>query len=194
MLTPLRSLCLFAVFALSAVLVLAPQSYGQQSQSDNTLTIVEYGDYQCPACRSYHIFLERLKKDFGDSLKVQFEHFPLQTHPYAGLAARAAEAARNQGKFTEMHNMLFENQKQWTNSSARLIIKGYARDLNLDIEQFEEDWNSLETFNTVRDDKERGKKMNVRGTPTLFIEGEEIPLPMNYSQLKAYLQKQIAAL
>lgn len=194
MLTSLHRLYLLAVFALATVLFSAPLSYGQQNQSGNTLTIVEYGDYQCPACRSYHIFLERLKKDFGDSLKVQFKHFPLQTHPYAGLAARAAEAARNQGTFTEMHNLLFENQKEWTNSSARTIIKGYAKDLNLDMEKFEEDWNSLETFNTVQDDKERGKQMNVRGTPTLFIEGEEIPLPMNYSQLKAYLQKQIAAL
>jgi len=194
MLTSLYRVHLFTIFILATVLFSTPLSYGQQTQPENTLTIVEYGDYQCPACRSYHIFLERLKKDFGDSLNVQFEHFPLQTHPYAGLAARAVEAARNQDKFTEMHNLLFENQKEWTNSSARMIIKGYAKDLNLDMEQFEEDWNSLETFNTVQDDKERGKQMNVRGTPTLFIDGEEVPLPMNYSQLKAYLQKQIAAL
>ena len=188
------SIFMLLILASVSVPVVTQCANAQQNESGKTLKIVEFGDYQCPACRSYHIFLERLKQDFGDSLSVTYKHFPLQSHPYAGLAARAAEAARNQGKFSEMHNRLFERQKDWTNSNARLLIKSYAKDLEMDIEQFTEDWNSLETFNKVRDDKERGKQRDVRGTPTLFIDDEKIPLPMNYNQLKAYLQKQLATL
>jgi len=163
----------------------------QESSSQNTLTIVEYGDYQCPACRSYHVFLEKLKQEFEGRLKVQYEHFPILTHPYAELAARAAEAARNQGKFKEMHNMLFANQKQWTQTEARLMIKGYARDLRLDMDKFMEDWHSMEVYDRVDSDKERGKRLNVRETPTLFIKDEKIPLPMNYAQLKNYIEEKL---
>jgi len=187
---------IISVTVLSLFLLYQPVLHAQSptdSEPANAITIVEYGDYQCPACKTYHGFLQKLQGEFDDKLTVKFYHFPLQTHAYAGLAARAAEAARNQGKFKEMHNMLFENQSAWSNSSARATIRGFARELELDMEQFNEDWHSMETFNKVREDKKAGKKRQVRGTPTLYIGETEIPLPMNYEQLKEYIAERVEA-
>ena len=183
-----------AIVILSLVFLYPPVLIAQSTNNSNpknAVTIVEYGDYQCPACKTYHGFLQQLQDEFENKLTVKYYHFPLQTHAYAGLAARAAEAARNQGKFKEMHNMLFEEQSAWSNSNARSIIRGFARELELDMEQFNDDWHAMETYNKVREDKEAGKKRQVRGTPTLYINETEIPLPMNYEQLKEYIAKRV---
>lgn len=162
-----------------------------EPEPDSSVTIVEYFDYQCPACKVYNSFLNRLKEDLGEQLIIEYRHFPLRMHPYANLAARAAYAARQQDKFKTMHQRLFENQRSWSRSSARTLIKGYARDIGLDMEQFEEDWNSEEAFTTVQEQKQSGLDRGVRGTPTMFIDGEEIPLPMSYDELKAYVKRKM---
>lgn len=156
----------------------------EESEGQNVVTLVEYGDYQCPACGYYHKMVKQLKEDFGDKLKVEFHHFPLQQHQYAALAARAAEAARNQGKFMEMHNMLYENQKRWSSGNATQTITRYAKNLDLDMEQFKMDLNSRETQNKVMKDKKKGIEAGVNSTPTFFMKGEKLQTPRTYEAFK----------
>lgn len=166
------------------------QGFAQESSNDGTLTITEYADYQCPACGYYHGFVKKLQKELGDKIEIKKRFFPLSNHRYGALTARAAQAAKNQGKFDEMHNLLFENQEEWSKSgNAQQYLFKYARQLNLDMEQFKEDLNAGETQRTVMEQKQEGIDRGVRATPTFFIEGEQIErLPRTYKQFKSIIQ------
>ena len=102
------------------------------------VVIEKYSDYQCPACAYYHSFLKQLKQDYGSEVRIDMKHFPLAQHPYAQIAARSAEAARVQGKFDEMHDLIFAGQQQWSRGNAEAIFIGYAESLELDVEKFSE--------------------------------------------------------
>lgn len=160
----------------------------QESTTGAKLVLTEYSDYQCPACAYFHPIVDSLKQTYGDDLEVQYKYFPLNSHQYAALAARAAEAARNQGKFLEMHNLLFQNQQQWSNGNAAARMIGYARQLNLDVEQFREDLNAAETQRTVMEEKQEGIQMGVNSTPTFYINGEKIQQnPPSFQDFKALI-------
>ncbi|MDX1637983.1 MAG: thioredoxin domain-containing protein [Balneolaceae bacterium] len=165
----------------------------QNSDSEADLVLTEFSDYQCPACAYYHPIVEKLKQDMGDKLKVEYRYYPLNSHQFAALAARAAEAARNQGKFKEMHNMLFENQKSWSSSgNPQATFISYAKGLGLDVNQFREDLNAAETQKAVMEQKREGENMGVNSTPTFFINGFKVQqTPRNYEQFKALLESQI---
>jgi len=99
------------------------------------VNIVEYSDYQCPTCAYFHPIVEKIKSNFGTKVDVDYRYFPLNSHQYAALAARVAQAAKNQGKFKQMHDLLFENQKRWSNSgNPTPIFINYAREVGLDVE------------------------------------------------------------
>lgn len=156
------------------------------AQSDDieqeVVTITEYGDYQCPTCAYYHPITEKIKINFGSDVSVEYRYFPLRSHQHAYLAARAAQSAKNQGKFKQMHDLLFENQSNWANSAnPTSIFLGYARKIDLDIEKFREDLNASETQGIIVEQKQEGVRKGVDGTPTFFINGEKVPqLPRNY--------------
>lgn len=154
------------------------------------VTITEYSDYQCPACAYYHPIVDSLKKVYGDELEVEYKDFPLNSHQFAALAARAAEAAKKQGKFLEMHNILFENQQQWVSSGNPVVsIIGYARSLELDIEQFRSDLNAAETQQAVMEEKEEGVQAGVNSTPTFYINGEKIEQnPRTFDEFKVLVE------
>ncbi|HET6527974.1 MAG TPA: thioredoxin domain-containing protein [Balneolaceae bacterium] len=159
----------------------------EDSTENETIHITEYSDYQCPACAYYHPFVKKLKEDLGDKIEVTQHFFPLRSHRYGAISARAAQAARNQGKFIEMHNLLFENQQEWASSAnPTAIFVDYARRLGLDIEQFKEDLNSGETQRIVMESRREGIRRGVQATPTFFIEGEKVRrLPRTYEGFKA---------
>lgn len=163
------------------------QTSGADSAEDVTVVLTEYSDFQCPACAYFFPIVEKLKKNYGDKLEVNYRYFPLNSHQYAMLAARAAESARNQGKFKEMHDLLFENQRQWSSSgNPQPMFVNYAKKLGLNINQFEEDLNSAETQRVVLEQKKAGEERGVTSTPTFYINGEQIvSLPQNYEQFKA---------
>ncbi len=165
----------------------------QENSSDQPITIVEYSDYQCPACAYFHPIVEKLKDKYGDQLQVKMKYFPLNSHQYAALAARAAQAAKNQGKFYEMHSLLFENQKRWSGSgSPTSIFVSYARDLDLDIDKFKTDLNAAETQKIVMEQRQEGRNAGVNATPTFFIEGEKVdPLPRNFQEFDQLIQQYI---
>jgi protein-disulfide isomerase len=166
----------------------------ESSESKAEVTITEYGDYQCPACGYYHKMVKQLKQEFGDKLEVEFHHFPLGQHQYAALAARAAEAARNQGKFWEMHNKLYANQKEWSSGNATQTITRYAKTLELDMEQFNMDLNARATQQRVMKDKKQGVEAGVNSTPTFFINGDKVsPMPRTYEAFKKHVTEAMNA-
>ena len=162
-----------------------PQSGSEEASGKVVMT--EYSDYQCPACAYFHPIVEKLKDHYGDKLEVQYRYYPLNSHQYAMLAARAAEAARNQDKFKEMHDMLFENQKQWSDSgNPQPMFVNFARKIGLDINQFENDLNAAATQEAVMNQKKEGQDKGVNSTPTFYINGEEVvTLPRTYKQFEA---------
>ncbi|SHL59634.1 Thioredoxin [Chitinophaga jiangningensis] len=145
------------------------------SKGDHTLgnpkaakVLVEYGDYQCPHCGLAFPFINRLLDNYGDEILFVFRNFPLQeSHPAAMMAALAAEAAGLQGKFWEMHDMIFEHQ---ASLSADTLLH-LAEKLQLDMQKFSQDWRSQELMSRVEGDFEGGLRSGVNGTPTFFLNG-----------------------
>lgn len=148
--------------------------------------ITEYSDFQCPACASYYEIVKMAHKEFGNKLAIVYRHFPLrQIHANADMSALSAEAAGNQGKFWEMHDMIFENQKKWEgDKNAKEIFIKYAEDLGLISEQFKKDLDSKELKEKVEADYQSGVKAGVNHTPTFFVNGKEIQNPRSYEEFK----------
>jgi len=136
---------------------------------DAPLTIVEYGDFECPHCGAAQPILESIRAKMGDRLRFVFRHFPLtQIHKHAQRAAEASESANAQGKFWEMHAALFAHQRALGDSHLREI----AAEVGLDPIQFEADiWGDQAYYQRVRDDFMSGVRSGVNGTPTFFING-----------------------
>ncbi len=148
--------------------------------------ITEYSDFQCPACASYYGLVKQLHKDFGDKIAIVYRHFPLrQIHANTEIAALSAEAAGKQNKFWEMHDMLFENQKDWENDgNAQEIFISYAEKLNLNLAEFRQDMNSNELKKKIEDDYQSGVKAGINHTPTFFLNSKEIDNPRSYDEFK----------
>ncbi len=132
------------------------------------VTVVEYGDYECPDCGKAYPIVKEIQRHLGDRLRFVFRNFPLtQSHPHAEHAAEAAEAAAGQEKFWEMHDYLFEHQQAL--DDAHLVQ--YAVALNLDQETFKREMTEHVHTNRVREDFLSGVRSGVNGTPTFFING-----------------------
>ena len=143
--------------------------------SKGVVTIDEYGDYQCPPCGGLHPVLKTLKGEYGGRIQIAFHHFPLPFHNHALEASYAAAAAGLQGKFWEMHNLLYENQSVWSEvGDFRPILLDFARKIGLDLQRFTRDIDGLEAATVVRDDATRGNLLGVNSTPTIFINGQMI--------------------
>jgi protein-disulfide isomerase len=135
---------------------------------DAPVTLVEYGDYECPYCGMAYQVVKSAQRELGKQLRFVFRNFPLaEAHPHARNAAQAAEAAAAQGKFWEMHDALFEHQSAL---EAEDII-GYGKSLGLDMAQFARDLKDPTYAKRVREDFRSGVKSGVNGTPTFFING-----------------------
>jgi len=143
----------------------------QQGNDAASITLVEYGDFQCPHCRRAHPLIKRLLKERGSDLSFVFRNFPLQEiHPYAYASAMAAEAAGKQDKFWEMHDLIFENQDR-LNIEYLLSL---AQEIGLDMERFARDFKSEGLQNKIEKDFEGGIRSGVNGTPTFFINGTKL--------------------
>ena len=134
--------------------------------ADAPVTLVEYGDYECPYCGQAYVILQQLKELFGDQLRVVYRHFPLATiHPHAQSAAEAAEAAGAQGRFWDMHGLLFENQEALEDDD----LETYAADIGLDMVRFTHDMTEHRHAARIREDVRGGIRSGVNGTPAFFI-------------------------
>lgn len=157
----------------------------------------EFGDYQCPPCAAFHPVLEKMHEEFGDKLRITFRNFPLsQSHPHAVAAASSAEAAGLQGKFWEMHDLIYEHQAEWKDKmDVGPIFEGYAKQIGLNIERWKKDVGSEQVAQRIFLDSRRGQTMGVRGTPTVFINGREVPFEslLAPDRLRAVIQSELAA-
>lgn len=161
---------------------------------DAKIILVEYSDFECPACAAYHPFVKQLVEEMGNDFAFIYRHFPLQQHKHAKLAAYAAEAAGNQGKFWEMHDMLFEHQKDWSSTdTARETFIGYADSLGIDRAQFEKDMDSDAVKDKVSDNYSSGVKLRVAGTPSFFLNGKKMEAFRSYEEFKTIIQDEINA-
>jgi protein-disulfide isomerase len=143
------------------------------------VTLVEFGDLQCPACGAYEPIVRQVTSDNAGVLKVVFKHFPLtQIHQNALLAAKAAEAASIQGKFWEMHDMMYDHQADWAGTlAARDTFLAYAKTLGLDVAKFTTDMASQAVEDKVVAEYKEGTTLGVQGTPTFFVNGKKIDNP-----------------
>src|SRR5271156_1400397 len=139
-----------------------------QGPAKAPVTLVEYGDYECPYCGEAYSVVKALQKRLGDQMRLVFRHFPLSNaHPHAQHAAEAAEAAGAQGKFWEMHDLLYENQAALEDED----LIGYAANLGLDVARFTRELAEHHYAARVREDFLAGVRSGVNGTPSFFING-----------------------
>jgi protein-disulfide isomerase len=139
-----------------------------QGSPDATVTLVEYGDYECSYCGATHTIVKQVQKIVGNQLRFVFRHFPLaQIHPHAERAAEAAEAAGAQGRFWQVHDLLYENQQ--TLDDRHLLLLAEA--IDLDTERFTRELRDEIYRERVREDFMSGVRSGVNGTPTFFING-----------------------
>ncbi len=135
------------------------------------IKVVEWGDFQCPACASSYQLLKPVWEKYGDKIQFQFRHFPLSSiHPYATGAAAASECAAEQGKFWEYHDKLYENN---TDLKKKDLIR-YATDLGLNVSDFTTCYDSQVKMKAVRDDVAEGRKLGIDATPTFYVDGVKI--------------------
>ncbi len=159
-----------------------------QGPNDATVTLVEYGDYECPYCGEAYPIVKRSQKKMGQTLRFVFRNFPLtESHPHALAAAQAAEAAAVQGRFWEMHDLLYENQDTLEDQD----LVELARRLKLDIEKFTRDFSSNEVTTKIQEDVSDGVRSGVNGTPTFFINEVRHDGSYEYEDLLAALQDQL---
>jgi protein-disulfide isomerase len=139
-----------------------------QGPADAAVTLVEYGDYECPYCGAAYLIVKEVQARMGDRLRFVFRNFPISTsHPHAERAAEAAEAAAAQGRFWPMHDLLYENQQRLGNAD----LHAYAERLGLDSERFDHELTKHVHAGRVHDDFLSGVRSGVNGTPTFYING-----------------------
>jgi protein-disulfide isomerase len=160
------------------------------------ITLEEFGDFQCPPCGFLAATLLKVEHDYAETVRIVFRQFPLPMHPHAMAAASAAEAAGLQGRFWEMHDLLFLNSTSWgklaphpnaslppnataavpeTAASVRATFSGYATQLGLDVDRFNRDMDTEEVKARIKLDQERGASIGIDRTPSVFLDGVQIP-------------------
>jgi len=155
-------------FAAELVLPVSEDRDHVQGPGSAPVTLVEYGDYECPYCGAAYPIVKELQARVGDELRFVFRNFPISTsHPHAEQAAEAAEAAAAQGRFWEMHDHLYEHQGRLEDDDLR----GYAAELGLDVDRFSAELARHAHADRVREDFMSGVRSGVNGTPTFYVNG-----------------------
>jgi protein-disulfide isomerase len=157
---------------------------------DAPVKLVEFYDYGCPACKMFAPELDRSVRAFPTGAVLYYKQFPLAAHADSGPAAKAALAAHKQGKFDEMHKLLFQNASHPEAKHKLEDLKGYAKSLGLDMSKFMQDFAAAEAQITA--DKNEGIGAGVQSTPTLFINGREFKGPQGDKYLKMFIEEEIA--
>jgi len=147
-----------------------------RGKANAAVTIEEFGDFQCPPCGTMSGVLHKLGDQYGSRVRLIFHHFPLAVHAHAREAAIAAEAAHEQGKFWEMHDVLYKEQALWSKApDVPALFNGYASSIGLDMERFKSDLLKPEVAARVEADQKLGTSRGVTSTPTLFVNNSVLP-------------------
>lgn len=174
------------------------QSDHVRGNTQSKVSLTEYGDFECPACAQYQPLLQEVLKNYGDKVEFAFRNFPLyQIHPFAMISAQAAEAAALQGKYWEMHDLLYQKQDEWVTATADTVVSkyfdGYAQSLGMNVAKFDADINSDAVKQKVQQDLASGNAAQIDHTPTFFINLTQIPNPASYGQFAAALDAALAS-
>lgn len=157
-----------------------------KGNAEASVVLTEYSDFQCPACGAFYPVVQEMMETYGDQLRFEYKHFPLPIHPYAEQAALAAEAAGQQDKFFEYHDLLFENQTVWSGSrTPQALFISYAEELGLDIDMFRRHMNSSILRDEVQNSFNEARAMGITGTPTFFLNGER----MQFDTYQAFMDQ-----
>jgi protein-disulfide isomerase len=147
-----------------------------RGKADAAVTIEEFGDFQCPPCSLMSGELHKLSEEYGSRFRLIFHQFPLAMHQHAREAAIASEAAYEQGKFWEMHDVLYKEQALWSKApDVPVLLAGYAGSIGLDVERFKRDLVKPEVIARVDADQKMGTSRGVTSTPTLFLNNSLVP-------------------
>ena len=150
------------------------------------VVLVEFGDYQCPACGAAHPVLKKIMEEYQNKITFVFRNFPLPQHKNAKVAAQTAEAAGAQGKFWEMHDMLYESQDKWSESTNPMEhFLSYAKQLGLDTEKLKSEVESNKYSDVINQDLSDGNSASVNSTPTFYINNVKHNGSFDYNVLKS---------
>ncbi|MCL4363862.1 DsbA family protein [Patescibacteria group bacterium] len=157
------------------------------------VTIVEYLDFECEACGAYYPLVKSLMSEFGQDIRFVTRYFPLPGHKNSMPAALAVEAAAKQGKYWEMHDLLFTEQRSWgeKKSADPKIFEEYAKKLGLNMAQYDKDVNSKEAKARVERDKNAGNQLGIFLEPTFFVNGSKIPNPKGLEDFKTFIKAEL---
>jgi protein-disulfide isomerase len=161
-----------------------------KGNSEAQVELIEYGDYQCPACGSYFPLVEQLVSEYSDRMSFAYRHFPLVSiHPNSMQASKAAEAAGVQDKFWEMHSILYERQNDWADErNVKDIFTSYAEEIGLNKDQFLDDFESQAVQDMIDADILSANSLKVNSTPTFYLNGTRIQ-PGSYDEFKALVDE-----
>lgn len=165
-----------------------------QGPVDAKVTLTEFGDYQCPACGKFSpILKDNILPQYDGKVKFVFLNYPLPIHQNAVPAAQAAEAAALQGKFWEMHDLLYEKQDDWVKqNNPQSKFESYAKELGLNIDQFKQDYKSQKVKDTINSQASLGDAFNIPGTPTFFVNGVQVDTSTGQDAINKAIDKALA--
>lgn len=169
--------------------------------ASSKVSVIEYGDFECPACGEWEPLMEQLRQQYGNTVEFVFRNFPLyQIHPFAMIGAQAAEAAADQGQYWQMHDLLYKEQTQWTADTTLTpadvvsqFFNGYAQQLGLNVAEFDVDINSSTTIARVQRDLDTGNAAQINHTPTFFVNLQQIPNPTGLAQFQQVIEAALAS-
>lgn len=174
-------------------LLIGPSSY-MTGTKDAKVNIIEFGDFQCPACAYANPIIQELIKFYKDNPNVNFvfRHFPLPQHSNALVSAEAVEAAGAQGKFWEMMDLIYVGQNDWSGSAKALeIFAGYAQELGLDVKAFTDAVSQEKFKDVITKDRSDGQALGVNSTPTFFINGEKLSGIPSFEDFKKLIDSKL---
>jgi len=171
------------------VLIAGKNTKGKKSAK---VTVVEFSDFQCPACGAFHPDMKKILSDYNGKIYFIYRHFPLPIHKNAMKAGEAAEAAGAQGKFWQMHDRLFETQTAWSEiADPTSLFVGYAKSLGIDEEKFKKALDEGTYLSLIQKDLQDGNKAGVNATPTIFVNGKKVEGATSIADLTAKLRAAI---
>ena len=164
------------------------------SNPSSKVTLVEFGDYECPACVVYHPFVKQVLTEFPGKVNYVFRNYPLSYHQKALVASYVVEAAGLQNKFWQMHDKVYESSEEWVNSAnTEETLLEYAKELGLDSEKLKSDMESDSIKNKIKSDMNDGDLVKLDSTPTFYVNGVKMEsLKGNYSDFKSIIQKALS--
>lgn len=157
-----------------------------KGNQNSPIKIIEFADFQCPACQVAQPIIDKIVEENSNSVYFGFRHYPLPNHANAKIAAKAVESAAKQGKFWQMYDKLYENQKEWSElKNPQDLFSQYAKELNLNVDQFES--NLKNNYPNIESDVTLGNQNGVESTPTFFINGTKYSGVIQYEQFKSII-------